>query len=70
MYKQGLHSPLGVGPETKRKLKQVFCYKAGDEAEGLDLEESRRKSEDHLCASLAGVSICVLDIAILTGVQQ
>lgn len=52
----------------KGRLKQGFSYIAGDEAGGLDLEE-RRESGD-LCASLASISIFLLDVAIQTGMPQ
>lgn len=43
MFLQNLLSPLGMGSEREERLKQVICYRAGDESEGLVLEERKKR---------------------------
>lgn len=47
-----------MGTERKGSLQEVVCYRPGDEAEGVDLEERkmRLRFAVRLLASLAGVT--------------
>lgn len=40
---RNLLSPLGMGSEREERLKQVICYRAGDESGGLVLEERKKR---------------------------
>lgn len=43
MLLRNLLSPLGMGSEREERMKQVICYRTGDESGGLVLEERKKR---------------------------
>lgn len=59
VFHQDLLSPLRIGTESEKRPQQLVCFRAWDEAGGLDIEE-KGESEAHPPASLALLLLCRL----------